>query len=183
MSEKTPADVLWSAVAALRLKDIVLHAARFSQPTPINAEGEAHEFVKRAVQYQRVPGEKGASETLAVQVGLGVRVAAAPNEKADIFVEIEADFVASYEIKAVVTAEAIAAFASFNAVHNVWPFWRQHVFDIVNRAHLFPIEIPLFSGEPTGGVGMSESKSKARLSAAAKRTGQRRQAKVRKKSG
>jgi hypothetical protein len=181
MSEKMPVDVLRTAVAALRLKNIVLQSARFSQPIPVSAEGEAHEFVKRAVQYQRVPGDKGSSETLAVQVGLGVRIAAAPNEKADIFVEIEADFVASYEIKAVVTAEAITAFASFNAVHNVWPFWRQHVFDIVNRAHLFPIEIPLFSGDPTGGVGMSESKSKPRSSATAKRAGARRPTKVRKK--
>jgi preprotein translocase subunit SecB len=182
MSKKKTEDALRSAAAALRLRDIVLHAARFSQPTRFDGEVEAHELVKRAVQYQRVASQKDTPETLAVHVGLGVRVTAGPNEKADIFVEIEADFVASYEFKAAMTAEAVAAFATFNAVHNVWPFWRQHVFDIVNRAHLFPIEVPLFSGGPTGGVAMSDSKSKAGSAAGTKRTGQRRrQVKVRKK--
>jgi hypothetical protein len=40
----------------------------------------------------------------------------------------------------------IKIFAELNSVHNVWPFWRQHVFDIVSRARLPHLNVPLFSG-------------------------------------
>jgi hypothetical protein len=175
-------EALRSAVAALRLKDIVLHAARFSQPTLFDGKVDAHEFVKRAVGYQRTPGDKGSYESLEVHVELGERITAAPNAKAAIYVEIEADFIASYEIRAKVSDEAIKAFAAYNAVHNVWPFWRQHVFDIVNRAHLFHIDIPLFSGNPPGGVRVSESKFSTRSPAVANKTRRGRQVRVRKKA-
>jgi hypothetical protein len=161
---KMPTDALRSAIGALRLKDILLRAARFSLPTPFTGKSmRANEFVKRAVEYKRIEGEKNSLESLEILVGLGVRIAAGSGEKpAPIYVEIEADFIAEYEIAAAISEEAIKAFAGYNAVHNVWPFWRQHVFDIVNRAHLLHIDIPLYSGTPPGGVTVSESKSSAR---------------------
>jgi hypothetical protein len=155
-------DALRSAVGALRLKDIVLHAARFSQPTPFDGKVEALEFMKRGVGCKLTPGDKGSHDSLEIRVELGVRITAAPKEDAAIYVEIEADFIASYDITASVSDESIKAFATYNAVHNVWPFWRQHVFDIVNRAHLFHIDIPLFSGNPPGGGRVLESNSSAR---------------------
>jgi len=174
-------DALRSAVEALRLKNIVLHAARFSQPTPFDGKVEAHEFIKRGVGCRMTPGEKGSKGSLEIRVELGVRVTAAPKENAAIYVEIEADFIASYDITASVSDESIQAFATFNAVHNVWPFWRQHVFDIVNRAHLFHIDIPLFSGNPPGGGGVPRSKSRVRPRTVATKTRHGRQT-VRKKA-
>jgi hypothetical protein len=153
MTEKA----LKSAVGALKLKDIVLNEARFRRPTEMDRETTVQELVKRAVEFKRVPATGDAGESLRILVGLGIRFAAissAPD--APIYLEIEADFVAQYEVGAAISEDAIRAFASFNAVHNVWPFWRQHVYDIVNRGRLQPIDVPLYSGNPPGGVALSE---------------------------
>lgn len=141
-------EALKSAFGSLKLKDIILHEARFSRPTAPPAEVEAMVRAKRIVQFGRADAaESGApTDLLQVMVALGVRVTGKEGDDAPVYVEIEADFLAEYEIVAEITEESIKAFASFNAVHNVWPFWRQHVFDVVQRARLSPIEVPLFSG-------------------------------------
>jgi hypothetical protein len=155
-------EALKSAVGALKLKDIVLHEARFSRPNEADSETPAQELVKRAVAFKRIAATDNAGECLRILVGLGVRFAGV-SESSDgpIFLEIEADFVAEYEVKSELTEEAITAFAGFNAVHNVWPFWRQHVYDVVNRGRLAPIDIPLYSGNPIGGVSVSEVVAKS----------------------
>jgi hypothetical protein len=145
-----------SAIGALKLKDIVLDEARFSRPTEMDREVTVQELVKRAVEFKRVPATSEAAESLRILVGLGIRFSASEAPDAAIYLEIEADFVAQYEVTASIAEDAIRAFASFNAVHNVWPFWRQHVYDIVNRGRLRPIDIPLYSGNPVGGVAVSE---------------------------
>jgi preprotein translocase subunit SecB len=63
-----------------------------------------------------------------------------------VYVQIEADFMVTYRLQAEIEDPALSAFSNFNAVHNVWPFWRQHVFDIVQRGELPNIEVPLFAG-------------------------------------
>jgi|SRR5580658_534774 hypothetical protein len=158
--DKGSTAALNSAVGALKLKDIVLHAARFSRPTELDQEVSAHESVKRAVAFNRVPGSAGVPESLRIFVGLGVRIVGTSGRPPPVYLEIEADFVADYEIKTAITEDAIRAFASFNAVHNVWPFWRQHVFDVVNRGRLQHIDVPLYSGMPLGGVATAASPSK-----------------------
>lgn len=145
-------DLLGQAVAALRLRDIVLHAARFSRPNLLPAPVvEGTEQTKRQVQFARGTIEENGEvkELLQVLVELGVRIVAS-NESAEpeptVLLEVEADFIAEYQLLGQVSEEAIRLFADFNSVHNVWPFWRQHVFDIVQRARLPAIEIPLFAG-------------------------------------
>ncbi|MBB1062084.1 hypothetical protein H4F98_16035 [Lysobacter spongiae] len=82
-------------------------------------------------------------------VSLGTRLVPPSQDndsEVDAFFVIEADFLVNYEMKADIDQECIKAFADNNAVHNVWPFWRQHVFDMVSRARLPQLEIPLYSG-------------------------------------
>jgi hypothetical protein len=70
-------------------------------------------------------------------------------EDPPVYFEIEADFLIEYDVRGEPSNEAIKLFAEFadlNSVHNVWPFWRQHVFDIVSRARLPHLNVPLFSG-------------------------------------
>src|SRR5271170_2754386 len=98
MSNTQQLDPIRSAIGALRLKDIVLYAARFSQPTPLDSKVQAHGFVKRGVGYKRIPGDKDSYASLEVFVGLGERIAAALSVKAAVYVEIEADFIATYEM-------------------------------------------------------------------------------------
>src|SRR5580692_8811937 len=109
MTEKA----LKSAVGALKLKDIVLNEARFRRPTEMDRETTVQELVKRAVEFKRVPATGDAGESLRILVGLGIRFAAissAPD--APIYLEIEADFVAQYEVGAAISEDAIRAFAS-----------------------------------------------------------------------
>jgi hypothetical protein len=50
----------------------------------------------------------------------------------------------------------VKEFTSFNAVHNVWPFWRQVVFDLCRSARLPDVFVGLYRnksiGELAGGV-------------------------------
>ena len=54
--------------------------------------------------------------------------------------EYRVDYLEAKEL----TESELDAFTEFNSVHNVWPFWRQHVYEIVSRASLPRITIPLF---------------------------------------
>lgn len=144
-------DLLGQAVASLRLRDIVLYTSRFSRPSsPSNPLVQGITQSKRQVQFGRgIVDEEGATKhLLQVLVELGIRIVGDEQVGDDqpVFVEIEADFLAEYELVSEVSDEAIKLFAEVNSVHNVWPFWRQHVFDVVQRGRLPPIVIPLFAG-------------------------------------
>ncbi len=141
-----------AAAKQLSIKDVVLAACRFERPAQgIPAVGtEVRQEHKRGVEYQvsEVEVEGGTERQLQVLVELGIRISADAPEgvEAPIYVQIEAEFVVVYEVIGEIEDSAISLFANFNAVHNAWPFWRQHVFDLVQRARLPQIEVPLFSG-------------------------------------
>lgn len=69
----------------------------------------------------------------------------APSEDQVRF-QLEATFRADYQLKQKVTKEALQEFTRYNVTHNVWPFWRQHVFDMVARADLPELQIGLYPG-------------------------------------
>lgn len=141
-----------SAAKHLKIKDVVLANARFERPAQDApaAESQIRQEHKRGVEYLVSEAEfDGKQERLLqVSVQLGMRFVedAAEAAEAAIYLLIEAEYVVIYQITEEIDESAIASFADFNAVHNVWPFWRQHVFDIVQRGRLPQIEIPLFSG-------------------------------------
>ena len=56
------------------------------------------------------------------------------------------------------------AFTQFNSVHNVWPFWRQHVYETISKASLPRITIPFFRAIP----GEPKAKRSARRPVARK---------------
>jgi hypothetical protein len=140
------------AAANLSLENLVLHESRFSRPgdLPDGGLGYGPQY-KRVIGYN-VQGE-GDDRRLVVKVDLGVRLAKFPVEEADkesephVAVVIEADFLVIFRMKSDINTDCIEAFSDFNAVHNAWPFWRHHVFDIVQRGHLPQIEIPLQQGQ------------------------------------
>lgn len=144
------------AISALKLRDIMLHGCSFRRPTPPPADSDsidARQQSKRQVKFvigTAPAGDAGQSLTLLqVYVELGMRVSGTETEARPVYFEIEADFLVEYEIKSELSPDAMKAFADINSVHNVWPFWRQHVFDVVSRGRLPHLEIPLFSGAPT----------------------------------
>ncbi|TAN04141.1 MAG: hypothetical protein EPN40_00265 [Rhodanobacteraceae bacterium] len=83
-------------------------------------------------------------------VRLGTRVVKdVADENPPVYFVIEATFLVEYEMVAPLGEDALKTFADFNAIHNVWPFWRQHVYDVVQRARLPHVDVPLFAGTPS----------------------------------
>jgi len=145
---------LRSTATQLTLVDIVLLDARLSRPIGMDAfnwSGAAHQEHKRAVRFGQGEGEvDGRPVTTATfEIELGTRVVTRGDGDGpvrDVIVEIEARFLVLYEVDGAISEDAMALFARLNAVHIAWPFWRQHVFDLVQRAHLPRLEIPLLAG-------------------------------------
>lgn len=143
-------ELIQQATQCLRLREITLYASRFGRPQPpksVDVKGiQQH---KRETAHEAVDFHDGDEKrpTLQVMVLLGTRVIEQQKDvEPAVFFFIEADFVVEYEMTGTLDDKAIKAFADINSVHNVWPFWRQHVFDIVQRGHLPKLDIPLFSG-------------------------------------
>lgn len=143
-------ELIQQATQCLRLREITLYASRFERPQPpesLDVKGVQQH--KRETSYEAVDFRDGDEKrpTLQVMVSLGTRVIEQQKDvEPAVFFFIEADFVVEYEMTGTLDDKAIKAFTDFNSVHNVWPFWRQHVFDIVQRGHLPKLDIPLFSG-------------------------------------
>lgn len=148
MNEKDKA-LCQEAAKALELHDITLFESRFERGDLSKAEGTLQN--KKSVRYTKtshtVEGEEQPS--LQVLVSLGTRVVEVGTEDEDeaaLLFKIEADYLVEYRIKEDISDDAAKAFAHFNGVHNVWPFWRQHVFNVVEQGRLTHIEVPLFTG-------------------------------------
>jgi len=144
--------LLGETVPKIKLKDILLNKSNFEFPGKGDLEKLEDVRIqnKKDIKYtlqdtELESGEKDIS--LYVYVNLGVRVAGKNEQQEEETVfYIEAEYLAIYHVKEKIENPAIEAFAEFNSVHNVWPFWRQNVFDIVSRAKLPHIDIPLFTG-------------------------------------
>jgi len=137
------------AAQALKLNDITLFESRFERGDLSKAEGTLQN--KKEVRYTKTSREVEGEEQslLQVLVSLGTRVVEAgaeEEEEANLLFMIEADYLVEYRIKDEISDDAAKAFAHFNGVHNVWPFWRQHVFNVVEQGRLPHIDVPLYSG-------------------------------------
>jgi hypothetical protein len=138
------------ATKNLKLRDIVLDACKFDRPDVLPEDLTGVNLVQEHMRGgEFLVGEaydaEGLPRTLRVKVTLGVRIAT-EDESPKVFVVVEASYVVIYDITGDLDGEHLKAFAEYNVFHNVWPFWRQHVFDIVSRGKLPQIEIPLFAG-------------------------------------
>ena len=138
------------ATRGLKLRDVILIGDKFLRPnpTPNTPQFEARQQSKRNITVSAGDIEEHDKHVklLQVLVELGYRIVGPGEENPPVYFEIEATFVVEYEMTAEISESAIKAFAQTNSVHNVWPFWRQHVFDIVGRGRIPHIEVPLFPG-------------------------------------
>ena len=141
-------ELIAQASENLNLSDIVLYGSSFKQ------FADSHDYVKlgqqnklavRAEIGEAVNSENSPVNFFRVFVDLGIRVNDLSNQDAEpqLLYQIEATFKIDYELKSNVDEKALTEFAHFNAVHNIWPFWRQFVFSTTNQAHLPCPEIPL----------------------------------------
>ena len=133
------------ATGSLKLLDIMLIGSHFSRPEdfPLSGDAQYSKLEKRVIGF--ATEEHNQQTILMVKLGLGVRLVD-QNENERVYTQIEADFLAIYLVESTLNDAHFQAFSEFNSLHNVWPFWRQHVFDIVQRGRLPAIDIPLMAG-------------------------------------
>jgi|GEM_PF-469401 hypothetical protein len=132
----------------LRLKSINLYESNLKRFMDLANSEELGQQIKLGVNSEtlNISGTEQENQTFRVYVDLGVRIVNVSNnnevEPTPIF-QIEAVFQLDYELMDTVDQIALEEFARYNAVHNVWPFWRQYVFSTANQAGLPCPEIPL----------------------------------------
>ena len=96
--------------------------------------------------------EDGADSLLRARIDYGVRFVLLP-ERGDagsvhVLAEITACFAATYRYQDGLSEAAISEFMRYNAVHNTWPFWREHALRMSAEARLPRPTIPLM--KPVG---------------------------------
>jgi hypothetical protein len=142
--------LLRQAVNGLQIKDIVLRGANFKQHHPLPKKRGAEIEQQNREGWGLKVTKAGRAVWLQVYYRFGTRLAEIDNDgESDqkIYFALEAEFVAHFQINdPTLPKSAIQLFAAKNAKHNIWPFWRQHVFDVCQKARLTPPEIPLFPG-------------------------------------
>ncbi|WP_321528303.1 hypothetical protein [Sedimenticola selenatireducens] len=139
------------ATDSLKLRDIWIHSNRLERdsiPRDLPDDLELMRQDKLGVKFDKERRKEAQTEIelLRVFVEPGIRLVVEHEGKEHILLTLEAEFLVVYEITGKLQEEALKAFADYNAVHNAWPFWRQFVFDAVQRSKLPHLDVPLFSG-------------------------------------
>jgi len=141
-------NLICDASKKLRLISINLFEGHLKRINTLPEKGELGQQLKLAVKPERLQlsSSEQSNEILRVFAELGVRVVLAspiPEEEPTPLFQIEAVYQIDYEINGSIGKPAIDEFVKYNAVHHVWPFWRQYVFSLSNQSGLPCPEIPL----------------------------------------
>jgi len=148
-----------------------------------NTTQQKHLHTSSAIVHYEQDGQT--VTTLVAEVHLGVRLLdadmvsneddAEEQQQAAVAV-IEAAFRAEYAVTELPTDHQIEEFVNFNAVHNVWPFWREVVFRLARSARLPAIWVPLYSANSAAGedtrharTGFALAESPANVAASKKK--------------
>jgi hypothetical protein len=142
--------------ARLKIMDVVLwetHLARQVEYPRVEDNVELEYQTMREIKADSVGAlaqDGNELDILKVFVSLGVRclMPAREDKEAEVLHTLESVFAVDYLCVEPVSDEDVQEFASFNSVHNVWPFWRQHVYDTMKKASLPVPAVPFFPGRP-----------------------------------
>lgn len=153
----------WDPVASLKIQDIALWESsfkRYLEYQPGLHQGNITVLTRRDSRAELLEVEDvagGKSDVLRALITLGTRGVVLPpgyepgtelDEDESVLFEVEATFAVSYEVVVEPNEEQLSEFVRFNCAHNVWPFWRQHVYDTLKRASLPLVAVPFFPGKP-----------------------------------
>lgn len=158
-------EAIASATEKLELLNVVLHEsklARGANDEPLFFPADLQQQSMLGVTAEDLTLEQddakdGRFNLFRVYVQLGVR-AVGDNAKRPtgrmkskkIYFTIEAKFRVDYLVKVKLTKAEAEEFSKFNAIHNVWPFWREHVLRTLREAELPLLNIPLMRGMNVG---------------------------------
>ena len=140
----------------LELLDIVLHTSSLERDAsidPLLYPTHVRRKSKVKVSVDKVSFEDDEGDTIRIlrsYVQLVVRGYNEDEESAetDPLFTIQAEYRVDYLEPKELTEHELDAFTQFNSVHNVWPFWRHHVYETVSKASLPRITIPFFRAIP-----------------------------------
>ncbi len=132
----------------LKLLNIVLYESNLKQFSDSHDQvqlGQQNKLAVRAEIGEAINNKNSHINFFRVFVDLGIRVNDLSNadDEPQLLYQIEATFKIDYELKNNIDEKTLTEFAHSNAVHNIWPFWRQFVFSTINQAHLPCPEVPL----------------------------------------
>lgn len=158
--------LITSATGKLELLNIVLHEAKLlrnKNEDPLAYPADLRQQFMTVIRSEELTFEtpNKSDEQLnlfRVYVELGARAVREPAAKKSakhkrslkIYYTVEATFRVDYLIKDRLTKSEAEEFSNFNAVHNVWPFWREHVLHSLRAAELPLLNVPLMRGIPIG---------------------------------
>ncbi len=135
------------AADALELVDIHLYSSSISRFEEIFADDYPEDMKqqnKLSVSAEVLASE-GGKTIINVKAAFGLRfVLLADDQEEQVLAEIESTFIAKYLQANEVEEQALEEFIKFNAIHNVWPFWREHAFRMSAEANLPKPLIPFF---------------------------------------
>lgn len=155
---KAPTTVAWDPTSCLSIQDISLWESSLVRHSEFQQAVHEKKVVMQGMkeieaQHLSVVDVDGESfDILRAIVKLGLRAVVPHEDSSDpaaveILHELTASFAVHYRVMQTPPDEELQGFFQFNSVHNVWPFWRQHVYDTLKRASLPVVEVPFFSGK------------------------------------
>ncbi len=154
--------LITSATGKLELLNIVLHEARLfrnKKIDPLAYPADLRQQFKTVIHSEELsfetPNKSDDKINLfRVYVELGARAISERAAKRStknksspkIYFTVEATFRVDYLMKDKLTKNEAEEFSNFNAVHNVWPFWREHMLHSLRAAELPHLNVPLMRG-------------------------------------
>jgi len=147
-------ELIAAASEKLELHNVVLHETtlvREDDKDPLSYPIDLGQQGMLSVNYQEITygSEDDVHDVFRAFVILGLRAVKEledNDEDVDIYFSLEAVYRVDYLLKEKLSDEEAEEFAQFNSVHNVWPFWRQHVFETLRSAELPRLNVPLMRG-------------------------------------
>ena len=138
------------AAKKLELRDVALHTSSFTRNEEIDPSLYPYSIDKDTtiqVKSEELSFKDESDEDISVLRSfinfVLVGLLRDEDSSQDLF-KINTVYRVDYAIVKELTTEEMKEFSMFNAVHNAWPFWRQHIHYISNNAQIPRITIPLF---------------------------------------
>ncbi|MFU1569559.1 hypothetical protein [Aeromonas veronii] len=140
------------AMDALELMDIHLYSSSISRFTDITADSYPKDMKQQnklsvSAEYLEPEEPQNGERVINAKVTFGYRYIG--DDEDQVLAELESSFIAKYHQDKPVPEQAIEEFMTYNVVHNVWPFWREHAFRLSIEANLPKPIISLYKKKPT----------------------------------
>ncbi len=142
------------AAESLQLEDIYLHSSILERSSDLQTNRNMPEDLEQQdmmeINAELLECKNSSDEKINILralVKFGARFVTGDKDNQTIYATLEATFAAEYTVLDNLPEDTLEEFLNFNAVHDVWPFWREHTYHVANAANLPRPNIPLVAGQ------------------------------------